>query len=413
MLDLKENGKLKFIAILVAAILISIIGYFSCQKMLENSSDTKKEENNEEKENNNIENSNEENNEVKNEIDEIPSEEEKEEVTNQPVVKEEVIYDSVYFDIETYDEKLNGQKVYSIELPKGNFSYNDYTTNTYNDNIIFESSNNIPEFSPKLKDESLYLDISGNEYKVSQLNMQIKKIIKGKICSNSKACIQLIALTQDGKIYVNYPYSTYEDGSTKQFDVNDLKFVKVNSDKKFVDVAIVCPETDFALGVLGLYTIVGKTSDGNEYLFGNDFNDKYNLNSYQQDYVHLIMGQAIGVLKIHEDATISHTNIKNVNEVISYNGKPIYFNIGFNDGSNAYVIDRQGYLYTISDPYSNMKIKKGNKKVTRLSYYSSSITVNVTVYYEDGSKEQFDGASIKNSIKNDSRYKKTIVVEKR
>lgn len=413
MLDLKENSKLKFVAILVAVILILIVGYFSCQKMMNNLNDAKKEENSEVKENNN-ESNKEDSNEIIDDNEEIPSQKENEEVSNQPVEEPapEVIYDSIYYDIEAYDENLNGQKVYSIELPKGNFNYNDYTTNTYSDNIVFESYNNIPEFSSKLKDGSLYLDISGSEYKVSQLNMKIKKIVKGKICSNSKDCIQLIALTEAGEIYVNYPYSTYDEGTTKKFDVNDLKFVKVNSDKKFVDVAIVVPETDFALGLFGLFTIVGKTGDGNEYLFGNDFKDKYNLDAYQQDYVHLIMGQAIGVLKIHEDATISHVNIKNINEIISYNGKPIYFNIGFEDGENVYVIDRQGYLYTISEPYSNMKIKKGNKKATRLSYYNSSKSVNVIVYYEDGSKEQFDGAIINKSIKNDSRYKKTIAVEK-
>ena len=283
-----------------------------------------------------------------------------------------------FTDIKTYDVSTNGNIVYNSkewidDSAKTDITVTDSCVENDGNKYTFKINNGILTLlDEKTKETYTFKNITN-----------VKSVMEHVAydCEN----LNIVLLTNDGKVYYRENYKF-----TLDFKTIESEFIQVNTNYKFDKIG----KSNYPLNStdVGAHTTDGHEvaiSINNNGLVSEPFEDVYDI---------LLYIQRKGLL-INYDASLMSDN----KYITDDSNNKLYINYGFTSNDKVYIIDRQGYLYTINindkyeletttaDKYSDVKVKSIGIDNTG-SHYSS-----VILQFENSKNIEIDG-SIKYGI---------------
>ena len=296
-----------------------------------------------------------------------------------------------FTDIKTYDKSTNGNIVYNNKEWIG-----DTASTSFKIEREASCNNEKQDINYTLNINNGVLTIIDGNTNQSYTFNKITNIKSAMEFNNGQDCASMgiVILTNSGNIYYRDDYKYIASKGTMHLDFNTLEdeFEMVKSNYSFDKIGYTTYKT-FGSRLLGAHTTSGKEVTISP--------DDLSVSSPYDDNVHAFFMDMYGpTMIVKNDASLL---VEDTNKTIvdSSNNK-IYINYGF-IGDKLYIIDRQGYLYTINindeyeletttaDKYSDVKVKSIGIDNTG-SHYSS-----VILQFENSKNIEIDG-SIKYGI---------------
>lgn len=279
----------------------------------------------------------------------------KKEETNKDKYEEikEEYSDYDFFDIETYDEETNGQTKYGKK---------EWITYATEDEFSFDGCGemNLGKYNFKIENGIMIItDGNDNEYALEK----IKDIKNSMIYYDGMSCTSatLVILTNEGKIYYHNLVGTdiFVPSSLEE------KLKLVESDYIFDEIGV---SKYMALG----HRLGAHTQDGKSVTINYDYVSASASEPYDENIYDYIIRAGISTLIITLDGTMY---FEENNYIVDEENNKIYVNYAM-DADKYYIVDRQGYLYTLDDNGQTNIAKK----------YSTNKVVSIGKVKERGNK---------------------------